>query len=379
MSQRCDIRPVTTRGDMAAFIKFPARLYADDPAWVAPLYLERRMHFSRLNPFFKHAQWRTWIAWRDGQPVGRISAQIDQLHRERYGQHTGHFGLLETIDDSEVVAALMHTAEEWLAEQGTRYVTGPFNFSINQDCGLLVDGFDTSPVIMMPHTRTCYGSLLEEQGYTPAKDLLAFWIDLDFESPRAMRAVVRRFKDRVKLRTLRRKQFAEEMEILRDIFNDAWSNNWGFVPFTEAEFAEIGNSLRLLIPDDFIQIAEVDGEPASFVVTLPNINEVLKELDGKLLPFGWWKLVRRTMRHEYRTGRVPLMGVRRQYQGTPLGLALAFQVCDAARNAAFAYGMKGVEMSWILEDNKPMRSILDHIGSHCYKRYRLYEKTLPAS
>jgi len=378
MNQSSDIRPVVSRRDMAAFINLPRRLYADDPMWVEPLYLERRMHYSRLNPFFKHAGWRAWIAWRGDQPVGRITAQVDDLHRERYGQNTGHFGLFESVDDAGVAAALTGAAEEWLAEQGTRHITGPFNFSINQDCGLLVDGFDTPPVIMMPHTRSWYGSLLEAQGYSPVQDLLAYWIGLDFPSPPAMRAVVRRFRNKVKLRTLRRKHFAEEMEILRDIFNDAWSNNWGFVPFTEAEFAEIGSSLRLFIPDDFIQIAEVDGEPASFVVTLPNINEVLKELNGKLLPLGWWKLMQRTRQRGFKTGRVPLMGVRKCYQSTPLGLALAFQVCDAARNAAREYGMRGVEMSWILEDNRPMRDILDHIGSTCYKRYRLYEKKLPS-
>ena len=199
---------------------------------------------------------------------------------------------------------------------------------------------------------------------------------MDFESPPAMRAVVGRFKKRVRLRSLRRKQFKEEMDILRDIFNDAWSGNWGFVPFTEAEFTDVGNSLRLFIPDDFIQIAEVDGKPASFVVLLPNLNEVINEIEGRLLPLGWSHLIRRMLRRDFRTGRVPLMGVRQQYQGTPLGLALAFQVCDRAREAALAYGIKGVEMSWILEDNKPMRSMLDHLGCPDYKRYRLYEKTL---
>ena len=374
-----DIRPVTTRGDMAAFIDLPWRLYADDPAWVPSLRLERRMHFSRLNPCFEHAEWRAWLAYRDGRPVGRISAQVDELHRQHHGEHTGHFGLFESIDDAGVAAALTQAAEEWLADHKTRHITGPFNFSINQDCGVLVDGFDTPPVVMMPHSLPWYGPLLEEQGYSPAKDLLAYWIDVDFESPPAMREVVRRFRDRVNLRPLRRKQFKEELESLRDIFNDAWSRNWGFIPFTEAEFADVGTSLRLFLPDDFIQIAEVDGEPASFIVLLPNLNEIFGDIGGKLLPFGWLRLIRRTMRREFRTGRVALMGVRRKYQGTPLGLALALQVCDAARDAAVEYGMKAVEMSWILEDNKPMRSILEHLQSRIYKRYRLYEKTLPAN
>lgn len=376
MGAPCDIRPVTTRGDMATFIDLPWRLYADDSSWVPPLRLERRMHFSRFNPFFEHAEWQAWTAYRDGDPVGRISAQVDQLHREQHGEQTGHFGLLETVDDADVVAALTRTAEEWLAGHQTRHITGPFNFSINQDCGILVDGFDTPPVIMMPHSRPWYGPLLEEQGYVPAKDLLAYWIETVFDTPPAMAAVVKRFKKRVKLRPLRRKQFKEEMEILRDIFNDAWSRNWGFIPFTEAEFADVGTSLRLFVPDDFIQIAEVDGKPACFLVLLPNLNEVINEIEGRLLPLGWLRLIRRTRRRDFRTGRVALMGVRKQYQSTPLGLALAFQVIDAARDAALKYGLEGVEMSWILEDNKPMRSMLEHLGCLQYKRYRLYEKTL---
>ena len=178
------------------------------------------------------------------------------------------------------------------------------------------------------------------------------------------------------MRPLRRKQFNEEMDILRDIFNDAWSENWGFVPFTEAEFADIGNSLRLFVPDDFIQIAEVDGSPACFIVLLPNLNEAINDIEGRLLPLGWARLIRRTMRREFRTGSVPLMGVRKQYQSTPLGLALAFQVIDTAREAALEYGIEAVELSWILEDNKPMRGMLDHLGCREYKRYRLYEKTM---
>ena len=376
MGDRCQIRPVTGHGDMMTFIDLPWRLYEDDPSWVPPLRLERRLHCSNLNPFFKHAEWQAWIAYRDGQPAGRISAQIDRLHRERYGPDTGHFGFLESVNDAGVVAALTRTAEEWLAEHGTRRITGPFNFSINQDCGILVEGFDTPPVVMMPHSRKWYGSLLEDQGYVPAKDLLAYWINSDFEAPPAMCAVVSRFKDRVRLRPLRRKQFNEEMDILRDIFNDAWSENWGFVPFTEAEFADIGNSLRLFVPDDFIQIAEVDGSPACFIVLLPNLNEAINDIEGRLLPLGWARLIRRTMRREFRTGRVPLMGVRKQYQSTPLGLALAFQVIDTAREAALEYGIEAVELSWILEDNKPMRGMLDHLGCREYKRYRLYEKTM---
>ncbi|SCY77590.1 hypothetical protein SAMN05216420_11824 [Nitrosospira sp. Nl5] len=370
------LHPVTNFREMGVFIDIPWRIYADDPMWIPPLRLERRLHFSRFNPFFKHGEWQAWVAYRNKQPVGRISAQIDQLHRQRYGTDTGHFGLLECIDDIKVLATLIHAAEAWLADRHTRYVSGPFNLSINQECGILVDGFDTPPMVMMPHSRKWYGRLLEQQGYQPLKDLLAYWVEVDFETPRVMSVLLKKFAGQVRVRRLSRNKFGEEMEILRDIFNDAWSENWGFVPFTEAEFAELGTSLRLLVPDDFIQIAEVDGIPAAFMVGLPNLNEIFAELNGRLFPFGWVRLVRRLKSRGVRTGRIPLMGVRKQFQNTPLGIALAFMVIDAPRQLGLSRGVRAVELSWILDDNKAMRGILDSIGCRQYKRYRIYGKTL---
>ncbi len=376
VGSKVTVRPVMSYRDMGRFIDVPWYIYANDPLWVPPLRLERRFHFSRFNPFFKHGEWQAWVAYQNGQPVGRISAQIDSLHRERYGADSGHFGLLECIDDSEVFAALILNAEAWLASRQVRHVSGPFNLSINQECGILVDGFDTPPVIMMPHSPRWYGRLLEEQGYLPAKDLLAYKVRVDFEIPRVMQVLINRFSSRATLRTLKRNHFDEEMETLRDIFNDAWSENWGFIPFTREEFAELGTSLRLLLPDEFIQIAEVDGKAVAFMVGLPNLNEVLIELNGSLFPFGWLKIIKKIRNKEIRTGRIPLMGVRKQFHNTPLGLALACLVIDAPRQAGIARGIEEVEMSWILEDNVAMRSILDSIGSKQYKRYRIYGKTL---
>jgi hypothetical protein len=370
------VRPVMSYRDMGKFIDVPWHVYANDPMWVPPLRLERRFHFSRFNPFFKHGEWQAWVAYQNGQAIGRISAQIDSLHQERYGADSGHFGLFECIDDSAVCAALILHAEAWLASRQIRHVSGPFNLSINQECGILVDGFDTPPVIMMPHSPRWYGRLLEEQGYHPVKDLLAYKVRVDFEMPRVMQVLINRFSPKIKLRTLHHNQFDEEMEILRDIFNDAWSDNWGFIPFTQEEFAELGTSLRLLLPGEFIQIAEVDGKPAAFMVGLPNLNEVLIELNGNLFPFGWLKLIKRIRNHQIHTGRIPLMGVRKQFHNTPLGLALACLVIDAPRQAGIARWIREVEMSWILEDNIAMRSILDSIGSEQYKRYRIYGKTL---
>jgi hypothetical protein len=370
------VRPVASWREMGTFIDVPWRIYADDPLWVPPLRLERRLHFSKFNPFLKHAEWQAWVAYRNNEPVGRISAQVDQLHRDRYGPRTGHFGLLEMIEDAEVLDALLSSAEDWLAARGTMHVTGPFNLSINQECGILVEGFDTPPMVMMPHSRTWYGSLLEQHGYRPVKDMLAYWVKVDDSPPQLMVSLKEKFSKQIVLRKLRRDRFGEEMETLRDIFNDAWSENWGFVPFTEAEFAELGTSLRLLVPDDFVQIAEVDGIPAAFMAGLPNLNEIFAGLNGNLFPLGWIGLIHHLKSRGVRTGRIPLMGVRRQFQNTPLGIALALMVIDAPRQAAISRGIQALELSWILEDNKPMRSILKYMGCKEYKRYRIYGKTL---
>ncbi|MDH5553063.1 MAG: N-acetyltransferase, partial [Nitrosomonas sp.] len=301
------IRPVMNWRDMSNFIEVPWHVYKDDPLWVPPLRLERRFHYSKHNPFFKHGEWQAWVAYQNNKPVGRISAQIDSLHREYHGDNTGHFGSLECINDREVFSALILHTEAWLGARHTSHITGPFSHSINQESGILVDGFDTPPVVMMPHSPPWYSSLLEGEGYRPEKDLLAYWVDANFETPRVMRTLIQRYSKKVQVRPLNRKNFNVEMEILRDLFNDAWSGNWGFIPFTEAEFAELGTSLRLLVSDELIQIAEVNGVPAAFMVVLPNLNEVFSELNGSLFPFGWFKLIRKLRGNKIHTGRIPLM------------------------------------------------------------------------
>ena len=366
--------PVSNRRQLAAFIRLPWRLYAQDPMWVPPLKLERRLHFSSLNPYFAHGHWQGWIAWRGDRPVGRISAQIDNLHRSHYRVKSGHFGFLECEDSPEVMRALVTESERWLAQHQAEEITGPFNFSINQECGLLVDGFDTPPAIMMPHNPHWYAGLLEQQGYSAAKDLYAYWIRPDFTVPRVMQSLVDRFGASVRLRGLQRKRFKQELETLRRIFNDAWSDNWGFVPFTRKEFAELGTSLRLFVPDDFIRIAEYEGEAVAFIACLPNLNEVTRSLDGNLFPTGLFRLIGALRRHRIRSGRIPLMGVRRKLHNTPLGIALALLVIHDLRQPVIARGITGVEMSWILDDNQGMRSILERIGSRLHKTYRIYRK-----
>ena len=370
------IEAVSNRRQLNEFIGVPWTIYRDDPHWVPPLLFEQKQRLTEKNPFFEHARWQAWIARSNGRAVGRISAQIDRLYQERHGRKVGYFGMLEAPDSRGLFTALLQTAENWLRSQDMQVARGPFNLSINEECGLLVDGFDTPPSIMMGHARPYHARHVEAAGYAGSKDLLAYYTAPDFVAPHVMTRLAESAAPLVKVRPLRRKQLRQELEILRDIFNDAWYNNWGFVPFTEAEFADIGELLTLLVDDDFVQIAEIDGRPAAMIVTLPNINEIIPDLNGRLLPFGWLKLLWRLKIRYPTTARVALMGVRREYQHTRLGPALAFMVIDAARQGVIRRGIRGVELSWILEDNDGMRNIIETIGGRVYKRYRIYEKTL---
>jgi GNAT superfamily N-acetyltransferase len=367
---------VTEKHQLRQFIAVPHRVYASDPAWIAPLDFLERQRFSPANHFFAHATWRAWIARRGGELVGRITAQVDQLHQQQHGDGLGYFGMLEAEDDPAVFALLLNTAEQWLREQGMRRVRGPFNLHVNEELGLLVDGFTTPPYVLMGHGRPYYGDRVEEQAYEPVKDLLAYHVRPDFEAPPVMTKLAQRVSDRVKVRSLRRKQLLEDAELMREIFDDAWQHNWGFVPLDADSWLDTVKTLTGLMPDDYIQIAEYDGEAVAFIVALPNLNEAARDLGGKLLPFGWAKLLWRLKVKHPRTARVPLMGVRQQYQHTRLGPTLAFMVTDAVRKALHKRGVRDVEMGWILEDNDGMRNIIETLGGTAYKRYRMYEKAL---
>lgn len=371
------VKPVTSRAQLDQFIKLPWRLYQFDLNWVPPLKFELKERLStKKNPFFEHARWQAWIAWRGTQPVGRISAQIDDLYQQHHSEAVGYFGMPEAENDPDILAMLLNSAEVWLRQQDIEIVRGPFNLSINEECGLLVEGFDTPPCIMMGHARPYYGQHIESAGYQKAQDLLAYTIPPDFEAPRIMRKLAERAARGVTIRPLRRKDLTSELEILRDLFNDAWSKNWGFVPFTESEFRELGKMLVMLVDDDFIQIAELDGRPVAMITAFPNINEVIGDLDGRLLPFGWLRLLWRLKVGYPKSARVALMGVRQEYQHTRLGPALAFLVIDAVRQGLIRKGIREVELSWILENNDGMRNIIETIGGKAYKRYRIYEKRI---
>ncbi len=369
------VGPAALRG----FLEMPAALYREDPNWVPPLIFERRMHLDpRKNPFFARAEVAYWLARRDGRPVGRISAQVNRAHLDRHRDATGHFGFLEAEDDPEVFGRLLATAEAWLRRRGMKRILGPFTLSINDESGLLVDGFDRPPYLMMNHAPPYYAARLEAQGYRKAKDLIAYLCPADFELPRPARALLAKAEHdpSLRVRNIDMGRFKEEIATVVDIFNDAWSENWGFLPFSEAEVGHLAENLKPILTPGAVAIAEVEGAPAAMAVTLPNVNEAIRDLGGRLLPFGWLKLLWRLKVRGTRTIRMPLMGVRRRFHGTPIGGALGLMVIERVRRYHRRRGVTEGELSWILEDNLPTRHLIETLGGRAYKTYRVYEKAL---
>lgn len=371
------IEPVASKAALKRFIRLPMRLNAGDPAWIPPLISEREAAFTPKNPFFDHAEVQFWIACRDGRDVGRISAQIDALAPNDPARPAGHFGLIAAEDDPEVFALLLSTAEAWLKARGCKVVLGPFNLSVNEEVGLLVDGFDTPPMVLMGHDPAYTGGRIEEQGYAKAKDVYAYLCKMSDDIPPGILRRVRRGPAAgVKLRMLDMSRYDEEVVAMTDVLNDAWSGNWGFTPTTEAETDQLGKSLRAVIEPKMIWFAEIDGETAGFVVLLPNVNEAIADLGGRLAPFGWAKLLWRLKVARVKSVRIPLMGVKRKFADTLRGQMLPFQLMDAGATQARALGYQTYELSWILEDNAPMNRICVSLGGRIYKTYRIYEKAL---
>lgn len=358
------------------FIRVPFRLYANLPHWIPPLMMERRDALKPGGiPYMRRAETAMWIATRDGRPVGRISAQIDPLALARH-PGIGHFGLLAAEDDAETIDLLLVTAEDWLRARGMAQILGPMNLSINEECGLLVDGFDTPPMMMMPHDPPYLGAHLARNGYAKAKDLFAYVLDSASVPEHVHRMVTRPLSGNVRLRMLEWSDYKAEVRRLVEIFNDAWADNWGFVPFEPAEVDVMARQLRPLIDRRLVWFAEVDGVPAAFIVCLPDLNAAIADLDGKLLPFGWAKLLWRLKVRGVPSARVPLMGVRRKYARTVQGAMLPFHLIGKVRDGVNAMGIRKVEISWVLEDNPAMRALAEALCGPPYKTYRLYEKDL---
>jgi hypothetical protein len=371
-----EIVPVRTPAELTRFIQLPARLHKDDPSFVPPLMMERRDALSpKKNPYFAHAETQFWLARREGRDVGRISAQIDALVQD---PEVGHFGMVCGEDDAEVFSALFRSAEAWLAARGKQRVLGPFNLSINEETGLLVDGFDTPPMMLMPHDAPHLAAHVEAQGYAKAKDLIAYLYDISHELPAAARRMIGPRKPAaLTVRNLDTTRYLEEFDTVTAIFNDAWSQNWGFIPFTKAEVAHMAKGLKMFIDPKCVAIVELHGKAVGFGIALPNLNEMIADFGGSLFPFNWIKLMTR-LKAGTRTARVPLMGISRSISGELAGAIAPFLAIDAMRQGLRAKGVEQVELSWILEDNRPMRHIIESLGARPYKTYRVYEKILGA-
>lgn len=372
--------PVSSKADRARFIELPYRLYAHDPHFVPPLRSEMRALLSPAsNPWFGHAKAAFWMVERAGKVVGRISAQVDELVLSHIAPDLGHWGMFECEDDPAIAKLLLDTAEGWLRAQGMGRSQGPFSLSIWDEPGLLVQGFDGPPTVMMGHHLPYYHKLITDHGYAGVKDLHCWSLPIERPFPEMAQRIIA-FSERnprLVTRPVDKSKFDSEAALILDILNEAWADNWGFVPLTPAEIAHVGKKLKPIVFESLIRIAEYDGEPVGFMITLPDINELTRDLNGSLFPFGWAKLLWRLRAPKVTRMRVPLMGFRKALQGHRVASLMAFQMIEYIRRASVSeFGATQGEIGWILDDNGPMRSIADALESHVTRTYRVFERSL---
>src|SRR3954471_4311980 len=374
-----NLRPVKTKADRKAFVDLAWEVYKDDPAWVPPLKDEvHGLITPGKNPWFEHARAQLWLAERGGNVVGRISAQVDELVQQHMGPGTGQWGMFEVLDD-EAAAALIATAEDWLRAQGMETAMGPISLSIWDEPGLEIEGFAEPPTAMMGHHRPEYQEMIERAGYEKAKDLITHELDIThWDDPMIDRLIAMGERNpRIRIRQVDKSKFKQEAQLILNLLNDAWSNNWGYVPLTEAEIKYAGKKLKPIIFNELVRVAEVDGEAVAFMLTIPDINELTKDLNGELFPFNFIKLLWRLRKPRTRRLRVPLMGVAKKLHHTRLASQLAFMMIEyTRREGTTKYGATHGEFGWILEDNKGMLSIAQLPGASVNHRYRIYEKQL---
>lgn len=375
-----EIRPVETPEDLKTFIRVANAIYADDPHYVAPLEFELsdRLNADK-NPTLKGNPRQLWVAYKNGEPAGRISALINRAHLERHQDGAGHFGFFESIEDASVAQALLDTAALWLKQQGMQKISGPFNNSVNEETGLLIKGFDTPPYVMMPHGRPYYAAMLEAQGFSKAMDMHALrYIPRESLMPEKRQRFIDKAlsSSKVSFRNIDMKRFTEEIRTLVSIFNDAWFDNWGFIPLTDEQIEHMAQELRPIISKHNIVFCDYDGEPAAFSLVLPDVNYVTRDFGGKLLPFNWIKLIWRLKVKQVPRARMPLMGVVRKLHRRPIGTALAYKMIQMSQDANVERGVVDSELSWILESNESMLALLLDMGGEIYKTYRVYERAL---
>jgi hypothetical protein len=372
-----EIRHTPLGGKLEPFIEVVSYIYRTDPNYVRALDFDMKQRLSKKNPFFEHAEGVVLTAHRNGFCVGRATAQIDREHLARHKDDAGFFGFFDTIDDAEVAKSLLDAAAAWLRERGIKRMRGPISLGINEELGCLVDGFDTPPMILMQHHRPYQGGLIEQAGLAKLKDFYAWRYVVGDLPTRAQKAHddIEAMPE-VKSRHIDMKNFERDLRIVVDVFNDAWNDNWSFVPYTEAEVMRMGEELKLIAIPALSYITEVDGEPAAVAVALPNINEVIRDLDGKLLPTGLAKLLWRLKVVGPKTARLALLGIRRKYRNVRKYAGLSTYIYAKMNRAGRDVGIQWGELSWTDEDNSPVNVGIRFMGGKIYKRYRVYERAL---
>jgi len=371
---------VESKADLKAFIDLPRRLYAGHKGYTAHLNTERQEAYSpKKNPLFQHVEVQFFLARRAGKVVGRISAQIDKAYLERYQDSTGHIGSIVAEDDQAIFQALFKEAEAWLRARGMIRATGPFSLSVNEEVGLLVWGFDSRSILLVPWDPPYAGPRVEACGYAKIKDLYSYDYDVQNAPETIGKKLLARagLADRVKVRSANMKMFDAEVRTVVNIFNDAWSDNWGFVPFTQAEIDHASKAFGPVIVPELCLFVEVDDEAVAFIVALANLNEAIEGFNGSLNPLNLAKLLWRLKVTGTDSMRVPLMGVKKKFRNHPLmGAGLAMMAIDVLRENGKRLGKKTAELGWILENNKATNNIIKSVGGVHYKTHRLYEKAL---
>lgn len=372
------VTPVSGKSELRQFIELPIRLYRGHKGYAPHLTMERFDAFSaKKNPHFHHADAQFFLARRGDRVVGRILAQVDHAHLAQLHDDTGHFGLLDAEDDPAVFAALLGAAEDWLRARGMKAIAGPYSVSINDEVGQMIAGFDERSMLLMPYGPPFAPAHIEQAGYAKLMDLFSYEYDVKRAPVTIGRKLVERYaKGRVKVRPVDMRRFSDELLTAIDIFNDAWQDNWGFVPMTQAEVEHAAKTMKPMVEPDVIWLAELDDQPVAMILALPNLNEAVADMGGRLFPFNWIKLLWRLKRRKVKSGRVALMGVRMALRNSPLGAALAMMVIDKLRENGLALGYDYAELGWILETNAVTRHIIAQAGGREYKTYRLYSKPL---
>ncbi|MFA9470898.1 MAG: hypothetical protein ACERNK_10010 [Deltaproteobacteria bacterium] len=366
--------------DLKDFIQVAFEVYRDDPAWVPPLHMEITDRLTpEKNPFFEHAEVALFTAWKDGKAVGRISAQIDHEHLRIHEDNAGFFGFFDTVDDQEVASALIAAAEDWLASRGMTVMRGPFSLSINEETGLLVEGFDSPPTIMSPHHRSYQGALAEAAGLQKVKDCYGWKHQVVPAPARAQRAweAITSLPE-VRFRSVNPRNLKKEVRDILDVFNDAWQHNWGFVPATDAEAKKMAADLQLILDKELSFFAEIDGQPVAICVCLPNLNEVIFDFGGKLNPVTVGKLIWRLKIRGPKSARLMLLGIRTDLRGKKRYAPLAMAVIAELVRRGLKQGYEWAELGWTLEDNGLINAAIRSMGATIYKRYRLFEKPIGA-